>query len=1504
VWPEDSDAGAADCWPGVLYVNASNPPPLEVGLSVGDIVTVAFSKDTDKLGVDAQHIVAFEPAIGEFATEWLSDRLMVVRVVSSAAVVDLDAVDVGVLRATLLASANVRAKYGSSSLPNTTVLVGGTWGEPSPPRFLRIVVNDTGRQSGVGVGDRTRIVFDQRVSQLPLTTRDDVDRVLQFTPPLSSFGLSYVGSWWNASALDVVVTSGRVENASELRVGRLVVRTLPSGRLTSVNGQSGASDDNATVVEGAWGDAPVAVLQGKTSRSLRASLSPPQLRFGYAVTRYVVQWSTVSVVAHAASWEELTSLPVHRRYNASLSSEYGAGAAMEVVVRNVTAGVSGVAVLTLTSSRLESAVFDIDDLTSGVEYFVHVACNNLGALSPFDASTPPSKSPDMPVIHRIDVATRVLNGAGGDVVRVTGERLGDPSVEVVLLVLRNANYTFRSQPCVALVVFVELQCLSPPGAGWGFSVAVEVDGVLSGWHSSTVSYAAPTLYSFDGAVTASSNGGEEVVLYGRNFGPASLSPTPLESVVYAPVGLPHRFEAANCAITLNHTEITCRTVPGVGGRLLWTVTVAGQSSSNQRTHYAVPVITDIRVAGAVDAGNATTPTLLLRTEGGQAMVISGQHFGTASPSFVSAVEARTAAGDRVLRAVDCLVTVDHVEVRCVTPPGVGTGYRWTLVVAEQRSAPHPVPMSYLPPVVTFVGVDGGRLAPTAGGGLLSIVGANLGNDLSAVAITWNGTPLPSVFFERDFHELRVRTPAGEGADVTVALWVGGQAAALPSDSQLLAFRPPTVLAVDLPPSPRLVDCGDIGSNGIGGGGASTTEITLVLTGGNFGAGVNTSVRVGAGVCTLDAGQSGHDRIVCTTLQCVGDVVVTASGKASAPVPYDHIALSQAPRISSVFPGSGPTVGGTELRVTGSFFRLSGTVALVEIDAAGVRTNVSLPCNVTSYGPTEIRCVSPRGDGARFDVVVFTGGLSSPPYRPLWRYASPVVLSTDRRELPTHPDGIVLSVTGRNFGWRGLTHGSVTIGSRPCVVVTWSDTEVTCRPPIGTSSSAAVEVVATGIPSTDVTTPPSVFIRYSAPVVLHASSTTWSTTGGVPLTITGRDFGAPLPVTVWLHRSVLPNDATLLPGVRGMLTCPVNASSSNATTIQCTMPPGYGSDWVVTVINHADAADSLARHGAQLAANATVRVGYVAPTVTSATVVVVRSSDGVAVDAIGAGGQQQGAAPAVGGFLIRVRGANLSTRPVVLVSGDACSLVGDVAPTHDSVVCTAPPHRINADAVVTVLSGGLVSNAARFSYDRPVVTSAQPALITAMAHTQRATVRVAGLNFGVVLPLVVSSHRVTIGDRPCLAVLWLSDAELTCLFAEDLPVGWHNVTVWVRDGESHSSSARVRAECPPSFYGADGETCKPCPEGGSCDGGMSDPVAVSGFFRLSRAVFTPCQPREACLGGVNSTCHRNYGGDRCADCAVGTYRCVCCFCVFVRLCVPSCLRVLVRSCRCLRACQCS
>ena len=45
---ENSDAGSARCWPGVVSVTASDPVPSVIGLSNDDEVTVVFTRATDK----------------------------------------------------------------------------------------------------------------------------------------------------------------------------------------------------------------------------------------------------------------------------------------------------------------------------------------------------------------------------------------------------------------------------------------------------------------------------------------------------------------------------------------------------------------------------------------------------------------------------------------------------------------------------------------------------------------------------------------------------------------------------------------------------------------------------------------------------------------------------------------------------------------------------------------------------------------------------------------------------------------------------------------------------------------------------------------------------------------------------------------------------------------------------------------------------------------------------------------------------------------------------------------------------------------------------------------------------------------------------------------------------------------------------------------------------------------------------------------------------------------
>jgi hypothetical protein len=73
--PEGSLAGSPECWPGVVSVVASNPPPLKVGFSVGDVVTVTFTKATNTPTVP----VAFSPDVGGLAFSWQNQGSVLVR---------------------------------------------------------------------------------------------------------------------------------------------------------------------------------------------------------------------------------------------------------------------------------------------------------------------------------------------------------------------------------------------------------------------------------------------------------------------------------------------------------------------------------------------------------------------------------------------------------------------------------------------------------------------------------------------------------------------------------------------------------------------------------------------------------------------------------------------------------------------------------------------------------------------------------------------------------------------------------------------------------------------------------------------------------------------------------------------------------------------------------------------------------------------------------------------------------------------------------------------------------------------------------------------------------------------------------------------------------------------------------------------------------------------------------------------------------------------------------
>merc|ERR1711871_738847 len=90
------------------------------------------------------------------------------------------------------------------------------------------------------------------------------------------------------------------------------------------------------------------------------------------------------------------------------------------------------------------------------------------------------------------------------------------------------------------------------------------------------------------------------------------------------------------------------------------------------------------------------------------------------------VDVNVTNGPRTLWAVNCVVQYAHVEVRCKTAPGTGTGHGWMLHVDGQSSAVNWANTGYAPPVVAFFTGNGSKLAVTEGGQAVVIHGREFG----------------------------------------------------------------------------------------------------------------------------------------------------------------------------------------------------------------------------------------------------------------------------------------------------------------------------------------------------------------------------------------------------------------------------------------------------------------------------------------------------------------------------------------------------------------------------------------------------------------------------------------------------------------------------------------------------------------------------------------------------------------------------------------------------------
>ncbi len=173
---------------------ASDPEPVAPGLSADDVLTVYWTKATNRPDVTTSArvtaLLSFSPSLATvLRASWQApdgvvpgagDRLVIT--LSGIVNADVVATIVPAIRVSVLPGGGLRDGGGISQ--NATIVnvsASGSWGDASQPQFLSntpaAIALDYGGQPGLGPGDAVLLRFNQPVAQVPVGTKADLDAV-------------------------------------------------------------------------------------------------------------------------------------------------------------------------------------------------------------------------------------------------------------------------------------------------------------------------------------------------------------------------------------------------------------------------------------------------------------------------------------------------------------------------------------------------------------------------------------------------------------------------------------------------------------------------------------------------------------------------------------------------------------------------------------------------------------------------------------------------------------------------------------------------------------------------------------------------------------------------------------------------------------------------------------------------------------------------------------------------------------------------------------------------------------------------------------------------------------------------------------------------------------------------------------------------------------------------------------------------------------------------------
>jgi IPT/TIG domain/Carboxypeptidase regulatory-like domain len=245
-----------------------------------------------------------------------------------------------------------------------------------------------------------------------------------------------------------------------------------------------------------------------------------------------------------------------------------------------------------------------------------------------------------------------------------------------------------------------------------------------------------------------------------------------------------------------------------------------------------------------------------------------------------------------------------------------------------------------------------------------------------------------------------------------------------------------------------------------------------------------------------------------------DVLVQTTSGTSPVTPADRYTYVSTPTITSLSPGTGSTIGGTTVTVTGTEF----TSASLAVTFGGT------PATILASTPTSVTVTSPAARKAgTVDVQVRTQyGTSGPGAS--FTYVSPPAITAISPAIGPTSGGTLVTLTVTNL----QPPVTVTFGGVPATVVSSTPTTVTVRTPAHPAGVVHAQVTTLYGLSPQVSA--DVFTYVGPPTITTLSPSGGGTPGGTQVMVTGTGFIQVLQVTFGGYPATIssnPNPSTLV-----------------------------------------------------------------------------------------------------------------------------------------------------------------------------------------------------------------------------------------------------------------------------------------------------------------------------------------------------------------------------------------